>query len=75
MLHKQCDTQGVFMLKIFFLNHGNLKIRGFERMRKYKTNAVNTPIILLFSVFKSRFYFWLTQSNAFDSSNLLFNVS
>jgi hypothetical protein len=29
----------------------------------------NTPIIRLFSVFKSMFYFWLTQTNAFDSSN------
>jgi hypothetical protein len=33
---------------------------------------VNTPIILLFSVFKSMFSFRLPQSNAFDSSNQRF---
>jgi hypothetical protein len=53
-----------FTLKIHFVIH--------------QARPVNTPIIFLFSVFKSMFSFWLTQSNAFDSSNqhalLLLNV-
>jgi hypothetical protein len=44
----------------------------------FLTSPVNTPIIPLFYVFKSMFFFWLTQSNVFDSSKrhalLLFNV-
>jgi hypothetical protein len=38
------------------------------KTKNMQTNPVNTPIILLFSVFKSMFSFWLTQSSAFDSS-------
>jgi hypothetical protein len=37
----------------------------FPRVTFPRINPVNTPIILLFSVFKSMFSFWLTQSIAF----------